>query len=166
MYCPNCGKTSAKDQKFCRTCGLRLQVISQALAEELTASGVEDCSIKSGQGFSKWDYRLLIGGFILMMAGALVGIVGKKIIFDSTIAGVGALYALIGIAVMCFPFLRMFAPKKRRPVPAPESKADSEAEARALREPMSSVTEHTTRQLEEAAAVKTARDTNPALNDA
>lgn len=35
MYCPNCGKQTAPDQKFCRACGLGLEKIAQSLGEQL-----------------------------------------------------------------------------------------------------------------------------------
>ncbi len=35
MYCPNCGKKTATDQKFCRACGLGLEKIALSLAEQL-----------------------------------------------------------------------------------------------------------------------------------
>lgn len=35
MYCPNCGKETAKTQRFCRTCGLGLDKVVESLAEQL-----------------------------------------------------------------------------------------------------------------------------------
>ena len=33
MYCPTCGIQTSLDQKYCRSCGMGLQVISQAVGE-------------------------------------------------------------------------------------------------------------------------------------
>ena len=41
MYCPNCGKTNAEDQNFCRSCGLGLEKIAQSLTEQLPAVAVQ-----------------------------------------------------------------------------------------------------------------------------
>ena len=38
MYCPNCGKQTSAREKFCRSCGMSLQMISQILVEHRTAA--------------------------------------------------------------------------------------------------------------------------------
>lgn len=35
MYCPNCGNQNSAEQKFCRSCGLGLQKVTQTLSEQL-----------------------------------------------------------------------------------------------------------------------------------
>lgn len=37
MYCPNCGKTTSIEQKFCRACGLSLEKTALSLSEQLPA---------------------------------------------------------------------------------------------------------------------------------
>jgi predicted amidophosphoribosyltransferase len=46
MHCPNCGKKTNTEHKFCRSCGLPLEKVAQILAEQLPAS-VSDESLKS-----------------------------------------------------------------------------------------------------------------------
>jgi chaperonin GroEL (HSP60 family) len=42
MHCPSCGTGTSKNQKFCRSCGMGLQMISQAVAKNLpTANSAE-----------------------------------------------------------------------------------------------------------------------------
>ncbi|HEY5884732.1 MAG TPA: zinc ribbon domain-containing protein [Pyrinomonadaceae bacterium] len=35
MYCPNCGNKNSVDQRFCRSCGLGLEKVTQSLTEQL-----------------------------------------------------------------------------------------------------------------------------------
>ena len=35
MFCPNCGSENKNEQNFCRLCGLKLEAISQAVAEQM-----------------------------------------------------------------------------------------------------------------------------------
>jgi hypothetical protein len=44
MYCPNCGKITSLEQRFCRSCGLSLERISQLLAELIPTLEAEDAS--------------------------------------------------------------------------------------------------------------------------
>jgi len=34
MFCPNCGKENQADQKFCRSCGLKLDAVLQVVADQ------------------------------------------------------------------------------------------------------------------------------------
>ena len=40
--CPNCGTEISKNQKFCRSCGMGLQMISEAVAEHLSTADFAD----------------------------------------------------------------------------------------------------------------------------
>ena len=38
MHCPNCATKASGEQKFCRSCGLRLEKVHQLLSEELSTA--------------------------------------------------------------------------------------------------------------------------------
>src|SRR5215470_14671591 len=91
MYCPNCGKENSEKQRFCRSCGLGLQAISQALADELSPGEENGCSAGILNREQKGSQNPLIYGFLMLMVGAIIGLFGKKIFFDKTIADIGTL---------------------------------------------------------------------------
>jgi hypothetical protein len=78
MYCPNCAEPSSDDQKFCRSCGFDLQLISQALARE---SGPDD-SDELGPAVSelsrsrkkRMEFLGIAGLFTGLMIGCLIPI--------------------------------------------------------------------------------------------
>ena len=41
MYCPDCGSQNSATQRFCRSCGLALEKITQSLAEQRPSKGDE-----------------------------------------------------------------------------------------------------------------------------
>jgi hypothetical protein len=152
MYCPKCGKENAADQRFCRSCGLRLERISQSVVEELVGSAGRQADVAPRE--SKRSLRGLLAGFLLMMSGVIVVVVGKDILPSRLMGSIGALIAILGLAVMGLFALMSLAPARRaRHTPAsPDAGTLPEPATLLDLGPRLSVTEHTTQHLENAPA--------------
>jgi len=90
MHCPNCGIQASAEQKFCRSCGIGLQAISQALAEELAVAGLDqpagelaETARSRRKKFERW--------------GAITGL-----------SGLGIITLMIIGVVVSMPFLKVF----------------------------------------------------------
>ncbi len=73
MYCPNCAAQSSDDQKFCRSCGFDLQVISQAIARESgpdDSGGLEPADSELSQSRQK---RMAFLGIAALMSSLMIG---------------------------------------------------------------------------------------------
>src|SRR5437868_9113075 len=108
MICPSCGVSVFTDQKFCRFCGVRLQVISHSQAKQ---DDQIRAAYSSETKLERWTNQIgcLSGIIILLMVVSLIivaliaNMVGGKI--DDTILGpifgggmgVGFLLLFIGI---------------------------------------------------------------------
>jgi hypothetical protein len=154
MYCPNCAKENSGSEKYCRSCGLRLEFISKVAAAE--AAGLSKRSIKSiekSTGNTPYGpFRspaLFLQGFLIMMAGVLLAYLGKDVLVAHWVNVVGVIAVISGLSVIGYSQLA------RRPsLPSPDSPDTSpldevpESFITALPEPAPSVTEHTTKHLE------------------
>jgi hypothetical protein len=99
MFCPNCGNENSSEQRFCRLCGLRLEVISQAIQQELQASNIpvvrtSSLNIRSLL-MTAWHY-----GFFLLLLGGIIISIGKKVVGEQLIADIGTIMSLIGLAFL------------------------------------------------------------------
>src|SRR5947207_6781251 len=101
MYCPNCGKENPEKPRFCRSCGLGLQTISQALVNELSATS-DDSSIEIAEPEQKRWRNPLMYGFLMLLLGMAIVIFGKKIAVEQSIADLGTLIAVLGIGLLGF----------------------------------------------------------------
>jgi hypothetical protein len=165
MYCPNCGKQNSSEQSFCRACGLRLQAISQALARELSPGEAADVDqLQPSPGSRKLGSQpLLLAGFLTMMFGVIVGVLGKKMLSTEWVSSVGALIAILGMSLMGYAAITLMAPLSRKSAKSkPASPADLTTDRQLAAPPASvpSVTENTTRELE-TAPDKDSRNASP-----
>ena len=91
MNCPTCGLQQAlADQKFCRSCGASLQMITQPLADA-PASDLERTPAIIFKDEKRGTSRLVLWGLIIMFIGAALGITGKMLIHDEIVTFTGGI---------------------------------------------------------------------------
>jgi zinc-ribbon domain len=170
VYCPDCGKENPSGQKFCRSCGLSLKPISQALAGEVVPAD-EPVSSKANstvlvQGTQSFWQNPLVYALLLILLGIVIGIIGDKLVLTKMVTDMGTLIAVLGIGLLGFKGVMMVITPPR-PSPGSHSAPQIEETSR-LTPPLfsaepPSVTENTTRQLDTRVArdKEKSRDTQP-----
>jgi hypothetical protein len=156
MYCPNCGNQAAAEQKFCRSCGLELQAIAQAVTQQLTGkTGTPSTRSEAAQlaRMSRW----LFGGICVLVSGMALLAVNKMLISEAAVGLGGVFTLLLGVLIATYGVISpMLHPPKaisQTPQPAelPAAETTSKLALASGAEPVSSVIEETTRTLEPAA---------------
>lgn len=105
MNCPKCGLQAVAEQKFCRSCGASLHLITQPLPESTTVPQVKSqTAIDSREEVDRRN-SLLAWGFIIMFVGAAIGVIGKKLIHEDVVTVVGVLVALAGMFLSVYPYV-------------------------------------------------------------
>ncbi len=151
MYCPNCGKENPEKPRFCRSCGLGLQTISQALVNELSATKSDDSSIEIVEPEQKRWRNPLMYGFLMLLLGMAIVIFGKKIAVEQLIADLGTLIAVLGIGLLGFKgvsLIRSQSSSSGQSKTLLEGKPTTELPPALPSGEPASVTEHTTRHFE------------------
>ena len=115
MNCPECGSQTLPDQKFCRSCGDNLQIITQPLAEPATVSHLERTPTIIFKDETQRANRLPLWGFTIMFIGVAIGITGKMLMHEEMVTVVGVLVSLVGMFLTVYPSLS----------PSPRQKYDS-----------------------------------------
>lgn len=93
MYCPNCGKKITAEQKFCRSCGLGLEKIAQAVGEQHP--------VKSDEGAEERKERLERWGFYALCvfgAGVLLPLlyyIVRLLLSGRVLTGLGLLALIV-----------------------------------------------------------------------
>ena len=96
MYCPNCGKQTATDQKFCRACGLGLEKIAQSLGEQLPAR-MDQSLVARQERLEKFGVGAL-SVFGLGVLGFLLYAIGQKLLASQ--GSLLAILAMFGLVIM------------------------------------------------------------------
>ena len=103
MTCPKCGLETFADQKFCHSCGTRVQMTTQRLAKP---QPVTDLGRTIGaKGADERANHFVLWGFIAMLIGVAIGVVGKKLLYEDIVTVVGVLISLAGMFLVSYPYL-------------------------------------------------------------
>lgn len=120
MNCPKCGLQTLPDQKFCRSCGDSLQMITQPLAEHAAVSHLERTLAITAKGERQQTNRLTLWGFIIMFVGVAIGVTGKMLMHEEMITVVGVLVSLVGMFLTVYPYLSPPPRQKYDSIPSPQ----------------------------------------------
>ncbi len=152
MHCPNCGRTTSPEQKFCRGCGMSLEKVVQLLSElspsvRQAADGVREQQLR--RLAERAGMALLAGAGAFFFLAVCWAIILKIIIRKGEWLEGGIFLALL-IALVGGGLLLAYSASGRKPAstPAPPTLPPNEPTARLLSEPhfepVPSVTDRTT----------------------
>src|SRR5262245_10475798 len=161
MYCPACGTATAEEHRFCRACGMPLQVVTQAIDEHFGDGA--DAARSRPQRLERWGAIVAVSGFAtlaLLLASVFVCLVIAKIFGlrfeDFGFDFIGPILAPIALLMLFAGALMLGYRTIRRELSAlwsPQIPLAPRETGKLLAEPpyesTVSVTEHTTELLEE-----------------
>ena len=150
MYCPKCSAPVSDDQKYCRSCGLDLQIISQVFAIE--SREPESAETKAPRGRKE---RLRILGTITLMSSLMVGClipISLGLFHDwagltpliLVLSGLAGLPLFAGIILLVYADSLRIINKPYRPASLPHGVTTNQLAPASQSESVLSVTEHTT----------------------
>src|SRR5215471_6142717 len=151
MYCPNCGKDNSNEQRFCRSCGLNLQAISQLVVGELSRTNSGESPIQAVRNEPKRLPSPLTYGLLIIVLGLTIALFGKKVLFEDVVGSIGMLIALLGVGLIGLKGIFLMLPESRTPSASrslPKGELPIKLPAASQFGVQPSVTEQTTRQLD------------------
>jgi hypothetical protein len=158
MFCPNCGAKNSVEQNYCRGCGLKLEGVVEAVAEQFPSEEYAALQRRKERFGKLGVLSLSIAGFVGFSLLLVMAAEYKMILFGPEVIIWSAIFALIGfllLSVFFFAYSNFFLKQKERPhVIRDVSKPADTAAANTAKliedgpaDYVSSVTEHTTKGL-------------------
>jgi hypothetical protein len=152
MYCPNCGKATSIEQKFCRSCGLSLEKTAQSLAEQLAANDLDKTLREKQRIVERW-IKIAAGSAISIVTLAVLwGVIYDLILIKGKVlTGLGFLGFILGLIsfVLLVLYRESLLKKSASRLPAqtsplPQAENNQKPLPEASVEPLTGVTERTT----------------------
>ena len=152
MFCPNCGNKNSVDQRFCRSCGLGLEKVSQSLTEQLPNASALSLQ-QQKEKFQRLGMAALSVFGLGVLSVILYSVFYKLMISQGKVlAGLGALAFLIVIGCGLASVILFAKANEVKEVPAPRidpaelspERSTKELLSEAKSAPMFSVTDRTT----------------------
>jgi hypothetical protein len=91
---------------------------TQQLVRPGDVSDREGVSAGGSKGRKQQRMNLVLWGFVMMLIGVAIGVVGKKLLDQDIITVVGVLISLAGMFLVCYPYLSRHRQKSDESVPS------------------------------------------------
>ena len=153
MFCPNCASKIEIEQKFCRSCGLKLEAVVQVISEQIPTKEFAKMQKRKEMFeklgiFSLSAFALIGFAFIISAVGYYkIILFGADVIFWSAF-GAFAAFGLLAVFFFNYPKLFMKLQTVNPRLLKPEEREISEPTNKLLQEgfiePLPSVTENST----------------------
>lgn len=154
MYCPGCGIQSSPAQKFCRSCGIDLQAVSQLVAGKLSPSNSEALSYSSEKAIQRRMLKVVGWGGAILFLGLALRVIGRKYLHNDLLDVIGGLTVLLTLFITGYGLFSVWLSGTKTGQRPPIGKATTQRDLpggempRMFSEEAPSITEHTTRLIE------------------
>jgi hypothetical protein len=158
MHCPNCGIQTSIEQKFCRSCGMSLTVVAEAMVAHQAAAGSDMPLVENDKRALRRMGFGLFWGIVMLFIGAGVLGVNKRLFHGDLVWLLGLIMVLAGTIGSAYAVISPLWQQRTKPRKATGDQRSTGLEGsiqtlpEGLPAPLPSITEQTTTRLEHEAA--------------